>query len=157
MALPLWNSKTTYATPLCLHPTDGVPLGICGSGHSSNINMFRFFREMSMGQCPGRSVQNCPCSPHFLPQPFKTEAGRGSGGATVLFGSELLFLLSFWFLVCFGVDLPMVFAYFFAISPRKCIKEIILMSGLVFLSRSLCLRVWVDDVFCVVFLSSFFL
>ena len=39
---------------------------------------------MSMGQCPGRSVQNCPCSPHFLPQPSKTEAGRGSGGATVL-------------------------------------------------------------------------
>ena len=37
-----------------------------------------------MGQCPGRSVQNCPCSPHFPPQPSKTEAGRGSGGATVL-------------------------------------------------------------------------
>ena len=38
MALPLWNSKTTYATLLCLHPNDGVSLGICGSGHSSNIN-----------------------------------------------------------------------------------------------------------------------
>ena len=37
MALPLWNSKTTHATPLCLHPNDGVPLGNCGSGHSSNI------------------------------------------------------------------------------------------------------------------------
>ena len=37
-----------------------------------------------MGQCPGRSVQNCPCSPHFLLQPCKTEAGRGIGGATVL-------------------------------------------------------------------------
>ena len=43
-----------------------------------------FLRGMSMGQCPGRSVQNCPCSPHFLPQPSKTEAGRGTGGATVL-------------------------------------------------------------------------
>ena len=39
---------------------------------------------MRMGQCPGRSVQNCPCSPHFLPQPSKKETGRGSGGATVL-------------------------------------------------------------------------
>ena len=38
MALPLWNSKTTHATQLCFHPNDGVPLGICGSGHSSNIN-----------------------------------------------------------------------------------------------------------------------
>ena len=37
MALPLWNSKTAHATQLCLHPNDGVPLGICGSGHSSNI------------------------------------------------------------------------------------------------------------------------
>ena len=38
MALPLWNSKTAHATQLCLHPNDGVSLGICGSGHSSNIN-----------------------------------------------------------------------------------------------------------------------
>ena len=38
MALPLWNSKTAHATQLCLHPNDGVPLGICGSGYSSNIN-----------------------------------------------------------------------------------------------------------------------
>ena len=50
----------------------------------------------------------------------------------------------------------MVFEYFFAISPRKCLKKILLMSGLAFLSRSLCLRVWVDDVVCVVSLSSFF-
>ena len=41
MALPLWNSKTAHATQLCLHPNDGVPLGICGSGHSSNINIGR--------------------------------------------------------------------------------------------------------------------
>ena len=138
-----------------------------------------------MGQCPGRSVQNCACSLHFLLQPSKTEAGRGSGGATVLsdkclsmtggpychanawwsspltkgkmlpvffhlcflwsgscplllFGKVLFFLGS----VCainyrertfvfalflgpcaFGVDLPMVFAYFLAISPRKCLKK----------------------------------
>ena len=39
MALPLWNSKTARATQLCLHPNDGVPLGICGSGYSSNINI----------------------------------------------------------------------------------------------------------------------
>ena len=32
----------------------------------------------------------------------------------------------------FGVDLPMVFAYFLAISPRKCFQKILLMSGLVF-------------------------
>ena len=38
MALPLWNSKTAHAIQLCLHPNDGVPLGICGSGHPSNIN-----------------------------------------------------------------------------------------------------------------------
>ena len=50
----------------------------------------------------------------------------------------------------------MVFAYFLAISPRKCLKKILLMSGLVFFSRSLCLRVWVDDVVCVVSLLSLF-
>ena len=38
MALPLWNSKTAHAALLCLHPNDGVSLGICGSGYSSNIN-----------------------------------------------------------------------------------------------------------------------
>ena len=38
MALPLWNSKTAHASLLCLHPNDGVSLGICGSGYSSNIN-----------------------------------------------------------------------------------------------------------------------
>ena len=37
MALPL-----SHATPLCLHPNDGVPLGNCGSGHSSNINSFDY-------------------------------------------------------------------------------------------------------------------
>ena len=40
MALPLWNSKTAHVTQLCLHPNDGVSLGICGSGYSSNINNF---------------------------------------------------------------------------------------------------------------------
>ena len=39
MALPLWNSKTAHASLLCLHPNDGVSLGICGSGYSSNINL----------------------------------------------------------------------------------------------------------------------
>ena len=36
MALPLWNSKTTHATPLCLHPNDGVPLKktVSTEGHS---------------------------------------------------------------------------------------------------------------------------
>ena len=43
MALPLWNSKTAHATLLCLHPNDGVSLGICGSGYSSNINSFLSF------------------------------------------------------------------------------------------------------------------
>ena len=57
----------------------------------------------------------------------------------------------------FVMDLPMVFAYFLAISPRKCFKKILLMSGLVFLSRSLCLRIWVDDVFCCFSSFSFFL
>ena len=49
MALPLWNSKTTHATSLCLHPNDGVPLGICGSGHSSNINSFCFGEGVEKG------------------------------------------------------------------------------------------------------------
>ena len=40
MALPLWNSKTAHTTPLCLHPNGGVSLGICGSGYSSNTNIF---------------------------------------------------------------------------------------------------------------------
>ena len=51
----------------------------------------------------------------------------------------------------------MLFAYFLAISPRKCFKKILLTSGLVFfLSRSLCLRLWVDDVVCFVSFSSLF-
>ena len=57
MALPLWNSKTAHATQLCLHPNDGVSLGICGSGHSSNINNF--------GRFPGRAARR-PLSPHLL-------------------------------------------------------------------------------------------
>ena len=36
--MPLWNSKTARTTQLCLHPNDGMSLGICGSGYSSNIN-----------------------------------------------------------------------------------------------------------------------
>ena len=47
------------------------------------------FWEQSVGQCPGRSVQSCPCSPHFLPQPSKAEARRGSGGSN---GIVALFL-----------------------------------------------------------------
>ena len=38
-----------------------------------------------------------------------------------IFGSELLFLLSFWALMFFDRDLPRVFAHFLAISPRKCL------------------------------------
>ena len=54
MALPLWNSKTAHAALLCLHPNDGVSLGICGSGYSSNINNLRewiFFehQQISLG------------------------------------------------------------------------------------------------------------
>ena len=68
-----------------------------------------------------------------------------------------MFSLSFLGPFVFDRDLPMVFAYFLAISPRKCFRKILFMSGLVFLSRSLCLRVWGDDVVCVVSLSSLFL
>ena len=52
----------------------------------------------------------------------------------------------------------MVFAHFLAISPRKCFKNnsIDVRSCFFFLSRSLCLRLWVDDVVCFVSLSSLF-
>ena len=192
LSLSLSLSAVRLAMHVCVIPRErggGLPDGAPSYDH----NCLGFFREMSMGQCPGRSVQNCPCSPHFLPQPSKTEAGRGSGGATVLsdkcfcatggpychandwcsspltkgemllvfsfvffvvwflsfavfwqsslllrvglrniFGSELLFLLSFWFLVFLVWICLWFFEYFFAISPRKCLKKILLMSGLVF-------------------------
>ena len=63
MALPLWNSKTAHTTRPCLHPNDGVPLGICGSGHSSNINS---------SSLPSRSLKRSirqfrtPSPPHLL-------------------------------------------------------------------------------------------
>ena len=34
-----------------------------------------------MGQFHKWSVQTCPCSAHFLPQPSKTEAGHGNRGS----------------------------------------------------------------------------
>ena len=68
-----------------------------------------------------------------------------------------MFLLSFLGPYVFDRDLPMVFAYFLAISPRKCFLKNSLHVRSCFLSRSLCLRVWVDDVVCVVSLSSLFL
>ena len=83
LSLSLSLSAVRLAMHVCLLPRErggGLPDGAPSYDH----NCLGFFREMSMGQCPGRSVQNCPCSPHFLPQPSKTEAGRGSGGATVL-------------------------------------------------------------------------
>ena len=55
-----------------------------GRRPQKRLRRFWLFQGMSMGQCPGRSVQDCPCSPHFPWWSFKTEAGRGSGGATVL-------------------------------------------------------------------------
>ena len=73
----------------CLHCMNAVLLRDKGGGlpdgaPNHDYDGVGFFRGQSMGQCPGRSIQNCPCSPHFLPQPSKIEAGRGSGGATVL-------------------------------------------------------------------------
>ena len=65
---------------------------------------------------------------HFLAK-FSSSQGRF---LRKIFGSELLFLLSFLGPYVFDRDLPMVFAYFLAISPRKCFRKILFMSGLVF-------------------------
>ena len=43
-----------------------------------------------------------------------------------------MFLLSFLGPFVFDRDLPMVFAHFLAISPRKCLKKFLLTSGLAF-------------------------
>ena len=83
LSLSLSLSAVRLAMHVCLLPKErggGLPDGAPSYDH----NCLGFFKEMSMGQCPGRSVQNCPCSPHFSLQPSKTEAGRGSWGATVL-------------------------------------------------------------------------
>ena len=67
-----------------------------------------------------------------------------------------MFLLSFWVRV-FLVWIRLWFSrIFFAISPRQCLKKNSLDVRFSVLSRSLCLRVWVDDVVCVVSLSSLF-
>ena len=46
-----------------------------------------------------------------------------------------------------------IFAYFLKSSPRKCFKTILFMSGLVSLGSFSLLRLWVDYVFVVSFLS----
>ena len=50
-----------------------------------------------------------------------------------IFGSELLFLGVGVGRVFFGAVLPLVFALLVGFSPRKCLRKILLMSGLVFL------------------------
>ena len=69
-SLSLSFSAVRLAMHVCLLPRErggGLPDGAPSYDH----NCLGFFREMSMGQCPGRSVQNCPCSPHFLRSPLK--------------------------------------------------------------------------------------
>ena len=68
-----------------------------------------------------------------------------------------MFLLSFWVLVFLVWICLWFLRIFLQFRPGSAFPKILLMSGLVFLSRSLCLRVWVDDVFCVVSLLSLFL
>ena len=72
-------------------------------------------------------------------------------GANFCFLFFVFFSASF----CFWWGLAYVFVYYFASSPWKFAKKFSSCQVLFLLARSLCLRVWVDDVFVVSLLSLF--